>query len=227
VRYAIGPPDRPNLNGLLMAVDSNELKLVATDGHRLAIAMRSVDLADISYRKVILPRNTISKLMKLLSYEDEPVAIEFSAGAARFRFRAGVLESKLLSGDFPDYQRIIPRERTNVLRLKRESLVRALQRAASRTSAQSRRVRLALSAQRLAICVDVDHEAAPEELEVEYRGAPLQVAFNVEYLLDVLNALDCVEVEVVLGNANTPAVLTIPGRDDFKCVVMPMVWPSA
>jgi DNA polymerase III beta subunit, C-terminal domain/DNA polymerase III beta subunit, central domain len=221
VHYAMGHQDRPNLNGVQMTVDSNELKLVATDGHRLALATCAVDRFDTSRREVMLPRSTIAELLQSLSDKDGPVEIELLPNSARFWFEGGVLESEFLSGAFPDYQLIIPRGSTSVLRVDWASVVQALQRVASRSSTNSPAVRLEMSTRRLTIHWGDDQKSAQEELKFEYRGTPLCIGFNVQYLLDALNGLGCDQVEIAFSGENAPALVTIPGRDDFKCVVMP------
>jgi DNA polymerase-3 subunit beta len=224
VQYAMAQQDiRYYLNGLLMLIDAGELRVVATDGHRLAMATHAVASKDIGRQEVILPRKTILELSKLLAESDEPVAIELSANQARFTFGDIVLVSKLVDGKFPDYQRVIPAEQPKRLRLGRVPLQQALQRASILTSDKFRGVRWVLTSGSLKIsCSNTEQEEAQEELDVGYSGEALDIGFNVSYLLDVLNNLDVEEIECALGDANSSALFTLPGRSDFKYVVMPM-----
>ncbi|HET7200968.1 MAG TPA: DNA polymerase III subunit beta [Burkholderiales bacterium] len=224
VQYAMAQQDiRYYLNGLLMVIEEGQLKLVATDGHRLAYASREVGGKNLPRQEVILPRKTIIELSKLLEDSDEPVAVELSAAQAKFKFGNVVLVSKLVDGKFPDYGRVIPQSQPKKLRLDRIALLQALQRAAILTSDKFRGVRWVLADGSLKInCSNTEQEEAQEELDVPYKGETLDIGFNVGYLVDVLNNLDVAEVECGLGDANSSALFTLPERSDFKYVVMPM-----
>ena len=224
VQYAMAQQDiRYYLNGLLIMVDAGELRVVATDGHRLAVATRELAAQDLGKQEVIVPRKTILELTKLLQDTDDPVSIELSGSQARFRFDGVLLASKLVDGKFPDYQRVIPAAHPKHLKIGRQTLGAALQRAAILTSDKFRGVRWVLGDGSLKItCTNTEQEEAQEELELDYKGDALDIGFNVGYLLDVLNNLETEEIEVALGDANSSALITVPGRSDFKYVVMPM-----
>ncbi|OFZ96854.1 MAG: DNA polymerase III subunit beta [Betaproteobacteria bacterium RIFCSPLOWO2_02_FULL_62_17] len=224
VQYAMAQQDiRYYLNGMLMVLDGASLTLVATDGHRLGYISRELAGGSSSRREVILPRKTIIELSKLLADNDEPVSMEISPTQARFAFGGIFLISKLVDGKFPDYTRVIPQEQPKHLRLKRQELLSCLQRAAILTSDKFRGVRWVLSNGSLKIiCTNTEQEEAQEELDVDYKGDALDVGFNVGYLLDVLNNLGVDEIDCGLGDANSSALITVPGKNDFKYVVMPM-----
>ena len=224
VQYSMAQQDiRYYLNGLLMVVENGHLHLVATDGHRLAFARRQLEVANLPRQEVILPRKTILELSKLLADSDDPIDIEVSATQARFSFGEVLLVSKLIDGKFPDYGRVIPQNQPKSLRLNRIGLLHSLQRAAILTSDKFRGVRWVLSDGTLKIiCSNTEQEEAQEEIDVDYKGDSLDIGFNVSYLLDVLNNLDVEEVSCELGDANSSVLITIPGKEDFKYVVMPM-----
>ncbi len=224
VQYAMAQQDiRYYLNGLLMVIEDGQLKLVATDGHRLAYASREAGAKNLARQEVILPRKTIIELSKLLEDSDDPIVIELSAAQAKFAFGKVVLVSKLVDGKFPDYVRVIPQNQPKKLKLERITLLQALQRAAILTSDKFRGVRWVLGEGSLRIsCSNTEQEEAQEELDVPYTGEALDIGFNVGYLVDVLNNLDVAEVECGLGDGNSSALFTVPGRTDFKYVVMPM-----
>jgi len=162
-------------------------------------------------------------LSKLLSDSDDPVEVELSPTQARFTFGGIVLISKLVDGKFPDYARVIPTTHNKKLLLNRIELLQALQRAAILTNEKFKGVRWVLVDGSLKIiCSNSEQEEAQEELDVAYTGEALDIGFNVNYLQDVLNNLDCAEVECALGDANSSALITVPGNDNFKYVVMPM-----
>lgn len=224
VQYAMAQQDiRYYLNGMLMVLEGANLTLVATDGHRLGYVSRELGTGSFARREVILPRKTIIELSKLLSDSDDPIAIEISANQARFAFGGISLISKMVDGKFPDYNRVIPKEQPKHLRLNRLELLACLQRAAILTSDKFRGVRWVLSNGSLKIiCTNTEQEEAQEELDVAYKGESLDVGFNVGYLLDVLNNLEVDEIDCGLGDANSSALITVPDKNDFKYVVMPM-----
>ncbi|HKO87069.1 MAG TPA: DNA polymerase III subunit beta [Burkholderiales bacterium] len=225
VQYAMAQQDiRYYLNGLLMVVEAGQLRVIATDGHRLAFASKEIGMGEVGGKQeVILPRKTILELIKLLNDTDEPVNIELSSTQARFKFGDVLLASKLVDGKFPDYQRVIPTQHPKLLRMERIVLQQALQRAAILTSDKFRGVRWVLTEGSLKIsCSNTEQEEAQEELDLAYSGEALDIGFNVSYLLDVLNHLETEHVEVALGDPNSSALITIPERTDFKYVVMPM-----
>lgn len=224
VHYAMAQQDiRYYLNGLLMVVDGSELKLVATDGHRLAVVSCPLASKIDSPQEVILPRKTIMELAKLLDDSETPVEIRLSANQARFTLGDVLLVSKLVDGKFPDYTRVIPQNHPKHIRISREVLSQALLRTAILSTEKFRGVRWVLSDGSLRVsCTNTEQEEAQEELDVDYKGDSLDIGFNVNYLLDVLNNLDSTEVDCALGDASSSALITVPGRDDFKYVVMPM-----
>ncbi len=224
VQYAMAQQDiRYYLNGMLMVLDGSTLTLVSTDGHRLGYISRDLGAGSYPRREVILPRKTIIELSKLLSDSDDPISIDISTNQARFAFGGISLISKMVDGKFPDYTRVIPKEQPKHLRLNRLELLACLQRAAILTSDKFRGVRWVLSNGSLKIiCTNTEQEEAQEEIDVDYKGEPLDVGFNVGYLLDVLNNLDVEQIDCGLGDANSSALITVPDKDDFKYVVMPM-----
>jgi DNA polymerase III subunit beta len=223
VQYAMAQQDiRYYLNGLLVLVEDQQLRLVANDGHRLAYAAMPL-ASSLPRQEVIVPRKTILELSKLLADSDEEVRIELSAGQAAFGFGAVELVSKLVDGKFPDYTRVIPTQHKNRLSLDRELLRQSLQRAAILSNEKFRGVRWVLTDGSLkVVSSNAEQEEAQEELEVEYRGDALDIGFNVNYLLDVLNNVSAAQVECQFGDAASSALLQFPAEPDFKYVVMPM-----
>jgi len=223
VQYAMAQQDiRYYLNGLLMVVEEKQLKVVATDGHRLAYA--SIKLAaELPRQEVIVPRKTVIELTKLLAESDDEVKIELAATQAAFSFGSIELVSKLIDGKFPDYTRVIPTGHKNKLQLEREPLRQALLRAAILSNEKFRGVRWVLADGSLKIVSsNAEQEEAHEELEVKYAGESLDIGFNVNYLLDVLNNVPGSTVDCAFGDSSSSALLSYASEKDFKYVVMPM-----
>ena len=223
VQYAMAQQDiRYYLNGLLMVVEDGSLKLVATDGHRLAYAALKLG-AQLPRQEVIVPRKTVLELGKLLADSDAPVKIEIAATQAAFSFGTVDLVSKLIDGKFPDYTRVIPSSHKNRLQVGREPLRQALQRAAILSNEKFRGVRWVLADGSLKIVSsNAEQEEAHEELDVKYSGEALDIGFNVNYLLDVLNNVSGEDIECAFGDAASSALITYASEKDFKYVVMPM-----
>ena len=223
VQYAMAQQDiRYYLNGLLLSLQPEGISVVATDGHRLALATSKVQL-DISPAEVILPRKAIVELSKLLADTDEPVSLEILDNQVRFAFGAIAFVTKLVDGKFPDYHKVVPTNYKKQFRVARLDLQQALQRAAILSNEKFRGVRWVLTPGSLRIiCTNSEQEEAEEELEVEYSAEALDIGFNVSYLLDVLANVQSTEVECSLGDSNSSMLMTMPGDATFKYVVMPM-----
>jgi DNA polymerase-3 subunit beta len=221
--FAMAQQDiRYYLNGMLLVVDNGSLQAVATDGHRLSWASLAI-AGDFTRAEVILPRKTVLELAKLLEDSDTPVTIDILANQARFRFANVELVSKVVDGKFPDFNRVIPTGHGKRVELDRVTLLSALQRAAILSNEKFRGVRLVLADGQLRIiCTNSEQEEAEEELPVEYAGETLDIGFNITYLLDVLSNIGSDTVHIAFGDSNSSALVTLPGRDDYKYVVMPM-----
>jgi DNA polymerase-3 subunit beta len=224
VYFAMAQQDiRYYLNGLLLVTEGEHVRVVATDGHRLAYCHAVVEGAALAQQQVIVPRKTVLELQRLLADSEEPVEIDVASNQVRFRFGQVELLSKLIEGKFPDYQRVVPTGYTKTLQCGREALASSLARASILTSDKFRGVRLSLAPGSVRIQTsNAEQEEAVEELEVDYTSEPLEIGFNVNYLQDVLGNLKTEQVQISFGDSSTSALLTVPDDGDFKYVVMPM-----
>jgi DNA polymerase-3 subunit beta len=223
VEFAMAQQDiRYYLNGMLLVIDKGTLQAVATDGHRLGWASLAIP-GEFQRQEVILPRKTVLELGKLLADVEDPVKIDILANQVRFGFANVELTSKVVDGKFPDFNRVIPTGHAKHIELARTELLSALQRAAILSNEKFRGVRLVLGPDQLKIiCTNSEQEEAEEELEVAYKGEALDIGFNITYLLDVLQNMAMERVVLAFGDANSSALVTVPDRDDYKYVVMPM-----
>ncbi len=223
VQYAMAQQDiRYYLNGMLFSVEGIELRVVATDGHRLAFARTTLE-KEVQRQEVVLPRKAVIELCKLLSEEDGPIRIGLLGNQVRFNFGSVELVSKIVDGKFPDYSRVIPVGHKNTITVERLVLLQALQRTAILSNDKFRGVRWVLTENSLRVsCTNNEQEEAQEELEISYSGDALDIGFNVNYLLDALNALSGPSVTCAFGDASSSVLMTDPGLDNFKYVIMPM-----
>jgi len=230
VQFAMAQQDiRYYLNGLLLVIDQTSLKAVATDGHRLAYSAVTTNDKNVQIQlqgdrqEVIIPRKAILECQRLLGDSDDQVSIELAPNQARFKFDQIELLSKLIEGKFPDYQRVIPSNHQKIVAVDREAFYGSLQRAAILTTDKFKGVRLTLSPGCLRVSsTNAEQEDASEELEVAYQGDPVDIGFNVQYLLDVLSNLKNKTVQVALHDPNASALITSPDDNEFRYVVMPM-----
>lgn len=228
VSFAMAVQDiRYYLNGILFVAEGNQLSLVATDGHRLAWTRATLDVDVGAKQEVILPRKTVVELQKLLSDtsgENGPrIQMQFAANQARLNFGAMELVTKLVEGKFPDYGRVIPQNHSHIITLGRTSLLAALQRAAIMTSDKFKGVRLYLEPGILRVtCTNAEQEEAQDELDIDYQGPDIEIGFNVTYLTEALNTMNQEMVELHVQDGNSSAMITVPGDENFKYVVMPM-----
>src|ERR1700704_157645 len=223
VHFAMAVHDiRYYLNGILFVAEGKSLTLVATDGHRLALAQATLEV-EIPKQEVILPRKTVLELQRLLKDEDTPIEMRFAGNQAKFSFSGMEFVTKLVEGKFPDYNRVIPKNHKNHVTLGRAPLLSSLQRAAILTSEKFKggRVNLEPGALRIASS-NAEQEEAKEELEIDYNGDAIEIGFNVTYLMDALNNIDHDMVKLELQDGNSSALITVPEQPGFKYVVMPM-----
>jgi DNA polymerase III subunit beta len=223
VHFAMAVHDiRYYLNGILFVAEGKLLTLVATDGHRLALAQATLDV-DMPKQEVILPRKTVLELQRLLKDEDTPIELRFAGNQAKFVFSGMEFVTKLVEGKFPDYNRVVPKNHKNAVVLGRAPLLSSLQRAAILTSEKFKAVRVNIEPGTLRISSsNAEQEEAKEELEVDYAGDTIEIGFNVTYLIDALANSSAEMVKLELQDTSSSALFTLPEQPGFKYVVMPM-----
>ena len=223
VHFAMAVHDiRYYLNGILFVAEGKSLTLVATDGHRMALAQATLDV-DIPKQEVILPRKTVLELQRLLKDEDTALNMRFAGNQAKFSFSGMEFVSKLVEGKFPDYTRVIPKGHKNSVTLGRAPLLACLQRAAILTSEKFKGVRLNIEPGTLRIASsNAEQEEAKEELDIDYAGDAIEIGFNVTYLIDALANMSVDMVKIELQDTNSSALMSVPEMPGFKYVVMPM-----
>src|SRR5688572_2921448 len=223
VHFAMAVHDiRYYLNGILFVAEGKTLTLVATDGHRLALAQATLEV-DMPKQDVILPRKTVLELQRLLKDEDTAIEMRFAGNQAKFVCSGMEFVTKLVEGKFPDYNRVIPKTLKNSVTLGRAPLLSSLQRAAILTSEKFKAVRVNLEPGLLRLSAsNAEQEEAKEELEVDYNGDAVEIGFNVTYLIDALANSSAEMVKLELQDSSSSALFTLADQPGFKYVVMPM-----
>ena len=221
VKAASADESRPVLTGVLLSAEQEGLRLVTTDSYRLALC----DLPGLevlgSDQSVLVPSRALQEVIRLLG-DVEQVSVRFSEREVSFNLGAVTVTTRLIEGEFPSYQGLIPAHQPNRLTVGREGLMNAVRRV--RLMAQdSTPIRLDMSAAGLELSATTqDVGEARELLDAEYEGEDLTVAFNPEYLLDGAEAAPGEEIVLNTVDALKPAVIRTPGSEEFLYLLMPV-----
>ena len=220
--YAISVEDsRFVLNGLYLLFADGELTAAATDGRRLAVAKTECATPPDCRREIILPQKTVLELSRILGDEGE-CRIKLGERQVAFEFSEILMISRLIEGRYPNYQQVIPQAPGVTITLPREPLMQMVKRASLITDEKSNSVRFIFGPGQLQIsAITPEVGQAREEMEIDYSGAELKIAFNPYYLMDVLKAVDEEEnINLQLIDSGSPGLLKVGER--FLCVIMPM-----
>ncbi len=222
--FAMAQQDvRYYLNGLLFDLGDKLLRCVATDGHRLALCETPLEGASGAKRQIIVPRKGVTELQRLLENGDRDLELEIGRSHIRVKRDDVTFTSKLIDGRFPDYAAVIPIGADREVKLDREVLRAALQRAAILSNEKYRGVRVEVSPGQLKISAhNPEQEEAQEEIEAETKVSDLAIGFNVNYLLDALSALRDEHIIIQLRDANSSALVREASSEKSRHVVMPL-----
>jgi DNA polymerase-3 subunit beta len=227
--YSVGENDaRYVLNGLFVhmtqAKGGLNIRMVGTDGHRLSMIDRIVD-AKHREESVIIPKKAMMELRRILE-EDTPQAelrLGFSKNHALFKRDGLVMVSKLIDGNYPNYQQVVPAKSTKKVIVSKDVFTHAVKRVSILSKEKTNAVKLQLETERLVLSTNNPEVGeASEELAVDYRGDSVAIGFNSRYLMDVLSAMDRQTIALELNDSLSPCLITEEGDEHYKCVVMPM-----
>ncbi|HBV76516.1 MULTISPECIES: DNA polymerase III subunit beta [Vibrio] len=210
------------LNGMLFEIEGTTLRSIATDGHRMAVAETAL-VGEYSQQQVIVPRKGVLELVKLLDRPDEQVTLQIGSSNIRANVNEFTFTSKLVDGRFPDYRRVMPQSTNKTLEADCEALRQSFSRAAILSNEKFRGVRVNLAGSEMRITANnPEQEEAEENLDVNYQGEPLEIGFNVSYVLDILNTLKCQTVRMSMSDANASALVENIEDTSAMYVVMPI-----
>ena len=231
--FAAGDNDaRYILNGLLVTLISNEkkttLRLVGTDGHRLAVAEQDLGKAGAKGApqeiKAIIPKKAAHEMRRLLEEggDGEPL-IGFTKNLMIFRKSGLLLTSRLMEGNYPNYQQVIPEESNKKIVVQRTELESALRRVSVLSKDKANAVKLTCAPGRLTLfSSNPDYGEATEEMAAQYEGETLNTGFNARYMLDVFDVMDGEKISLQMESALSPCLIQEAESPGFKCVVMPI-----
>jgi DNA polymerase-3 subunit beta len=210
------------LNGLLFDFGGEQLRAVATDGHRLAICDLENKISVANDRQLIVPRKGVLELSRMLSGDEDEVTLAIGRNHIRLVKGDTTFTSKLIDGRFPDYRAVVPVGADKQMLVDKDIFIHALQRTAILSNEKYKGVRLEAAGSTIKIVAhNPQHEEAVEEIEAELNFDRLAVGFNVTYLLDALMAIDTEQVSLELKDANSSCLVSAPDSDINRHVVMP------
>ncbi len=228
VRFAISTEEtRYYLNGIhfhpLLEGAASVLRAVATDGHRLARVEVPLPEGARAMPGIIVPRKAVAEMRKLLEECEEEVTIAVSPSRIRLDADGRVLISRLIDGQFPDYERVIPKQNDKIAHLATEDFARAVDRVSTIATERLRAVKLAFSSSTVIVsAVSAESGRASEEVDVEYEGEPLEIGFNARYILDILGEIEGEQARMEMTMAAAPVLVRDPGDPSVLYVLMPM-----
>lgn len=213
------------LNGVFFEPrEGGKLRMVATDGHRLSLIERPFE-GDFKLKSgVIIPRKGLFELKRLLDEAPEAECqLGFAENSALFKKQGLTMVMRLIDGQFPEYQRVIPKEGEKQVTVPKTRFLEGLKRIALLSADKSNAVKIGLQENQLRITAqNPDLGEAKDDVDVAYRGGEITVGFNARYLIDVLSVVETDEVTFELGDEHSPGVLHSPGDRSYTAVVMPM-----
>lgn len=218
---------RYNLNGVYLEhqADTDKLRMVATDGHRLAYVDRSINLdLNASPNGVIIPRKGLAELKRLVDEGDaDEIELGFEGNSGLAKKREVTLVMRLIEGEFPNYRQVIPKDTIHRITMTTEPLIHALRRVVLLSAERSRAVKFELTDGSLSLSSNnPDLGDAREDLDIDYAGDPLSIAFNARYLIDALAVVGSKEVHLAFRDSLSPAEIRPTDDEDSLAVVMPM-----
>jgi len=220
---------RKNLNGVFYeTIDDggkNKLRMIATDGHRLAMA--NVDMEGIPFLRlekgIIIPRKGLGEIRRLIENAPEEISVGVRQGMCVIRTDSTTLRVSLVDADYPDYKRVIPTEKGVVVQFDKDAILHALRRMSVISNERYSGVIIKLENGRMVLeSANPDVGEAKDEIEVDYHDKEFSVGYNVKYLIDAIDVIDEQTVIFEIGAGMKPGVIKPAGNDDYLCIVMPL-----
>lgn len=228
-KFAISTDEtRYTLNGVCFALKENQVKMIATDGHRLAYIKEEIPLSMKEEINIIVPNKVLNELLRLLPEEGEKVKISFSKNFITFNLPDDIsITSRLIEGTFPNYEQVIPKETDKQIKVNTQSLLDAVRRASILSDEKSNLIKLkAEKASLIVIGSAPSSGELREEVEIELKGSDIEVGFNAKYIIDVLKAIDTEEIIFEMSSPASPVLMKPHSKDakdkNYMCVVMPV-----
>jgi DNA polymerase-3 subunit beta len=224
-----GDEMRKNLSGVFFETVSdagkNRIRMVATDGHRLAMANADIGEADFLKleKGIIIPRKGLSEIRRLIEDAPEEIFVGVRQGMCIVKTDSTMLRVSLVDAEYPDYKRVMPTEKGVVVKFEKDALLHALRRMSVVSSERYSGVIIALVDGKMVLeSTNPDVGEAKEEIEVAYHDKDISVGYNVKYLIDAIEVIDEGEVVFEIGAGMKPGVIRSVNNDDYMCIIMPL-----
>lgn len=224
-----GDEMRKNLSGVFFETISddgkNGLRMIATDGHRLAVS--NADIGEASFLKlekgIIIPRKGLSEIRRIIEDAPEEIFIGVRQGMCIIKTDSTMLRVSLVDAEYPDYRRVIPSEKGVEIKFEKDVILHALRRMSVISSERYSGVIFALSTGKIVLeSTNPDVGEAKEEIEVAYHDADISVGYNVKYLIDAIEVVDGETVVFEIGAGMKPGVIRSGDNEDYMCIIMPL-----
>jgi DNA polymerase-3 subunit beta len=211
------------LNGLLLNISNSKIKLVASDGHRLAIHEDTLDQGTGYEARIIFPRKAVIELGRLLDDPDTELKIEFSSNNIRIFIKNLIFSAKLVDSKYPDFGKVFQQAFFEPIPITKQVLKDTLTRVAILSNEKFKGVTLDIKSQALRVSThNPDHDEAEEEFAIDYSGEPISIAFNAQYLLDAVTNLDSEIAVLTIASNSSSCFIAEPNESNYKFIVMPM-----
>ncbi len=223
--FAMAQEDvRYYLNGLLLECDTDNVRAVATDGHRLALNSLPITTGTAERVSVIIPRKGVLELIRMLANDDSVARLVIGASFVQVKTASFNFTSKIISGRFPDYDRVIPKTKAHSITVNKEILKQALVRAAILCNEKFKGIRFEFRENLIRVLSNnPEQEAAEEELEVAYQGESFDIGFNVAYIMDIINVIEATDLVMSFSDPSSSVLIEeANGAGGSVFVVMPM-----
>lgn len=224
-----GDEMRKNLNGVLVETlddgGKNTLRMIATDGHRLAIA--SADIGEAALFKlekgIIIPRKGLNEIKRLIEDAPEEIFVGIRQGMCIVKTDSTMLRVSLVDAEYPDYRRVMPAEKGIVVQFEKDAILHALRRMSVISSERYSGVIIALSEGKMVLeSTNPDVGEAKEEIEIAYHEKDISIGYNVKYLIDAMEVIDDETVVFEIGVGMKPGVIKPAHNDEYVCIIMPL-----
>ena len=209
------------LNGMMFQINADKIRTVATDGHRFA--MHNFPTTNSGNSQIILPRKAVLELLRLLKNDDHQINTSIGDNYMRVQGQDFTFTSKLIDGRFPDYEQVLPKDAMQSILVDRDVFREALMRVSVLSNEKFRAIRFQLRKNLLHILANnPEQEEAEEMLTVDYTGDDLDIAFNVTYLLDILNTIESGDVKLTFLDSNSSMFIEEASENHSLYLVMPI-----
>lgn len=223
--YAVAPYDNRNIiSGVFCKVEEDKIEMAATDGNRLARISQKIQNADNKSAKIVFPAKTLNEILRVSSIIlEDKISLKVSDSKIIVKTNSYILISKLISGEYPQYQQLIPKNSLNVVEFDKNELNNAIDRVSCMINERTNVLKITLRDSKMFLKAETPDSGNSEDfVETNYKGDEFKIAFNYKLVLDFLKIIDCDKVNMGLNGSQSAAVFTPQNDEDFVYLVMPM-----